>query len=81
MRLGARARGLGAHRPHDPGHEQRHAGERLELRCPPAQQERIAERGQLPQLETLAGVVLLVAGVVWAVRTQPSGASAEAHPN
>ena len=38
-------------------------------------------RGRVPQLETLAGVVLLVAGVVWAVRTQPSGASAEAHPN
>ena len=38
-------------------------------------------RGRVPQFETLAGVVLLVAGVVWAVRTQPSGASAEAHPN
>jgi drug/metabolite transporter (DMT)-like permease len=38
-------------------------------------------RGRAPELETLAGVALLVAGVVWAVRTQPSGASAEAHPN
>ena len=38
-------------------------------------------RGRVPQVETLVGVALLVAGVVWAVRTQPSGASAEAHPN
>ena len=38
-------------------------------------------RGRAPQIETLAGVALLVAGVVWAVRTQPTGASAEAHPN
>jgi drug/metabolite transporter (DMT)-like permease len=36
-------------------------------------------RGRVPQLETLAGVALLVAGVVWAVRSQP--AAADAHPN
>ena len=36
-------------------------------------------RGRMPQVETLAGVALLVAGVVWAVRTQPS--AADAHPN
>jgi len=36
-------------------------------------------RGRAPQLETLIGVALLVAGVVWAVRTQPS--AADAHPN
>ena len=36
-------------------------------------------RGQAPQIETLIGVALLVAGVVWAVRTQPS--AADAHPN
>jgi drug/metabolite transporter (DMT)-like permease len=38
-------------------------------------------RKSVPQLETFAGVALLVAGVVWAVRTQPSAASAEGHPN
>ena len=38
-------------------------------------------RKSWPQVETLAGVALLIAGVVWAVRTQPTGASAEAHPN
>jgi len=37
-------------------------------------------RGQAPQIETLIGVALLVAGVVWAVRTQPA-AAADAHPN
>jgi drug/metabolite transporter (DMT)-like permease len=36
-------------------------------------------RGRVPQIETLVGVALLVAGVVWAVRTQPS--AADAHPN
>jgi drug/metabolite transporter (DMT)-like permease len=36
-------------------------------------------RGRAPHVETLAGVALLVAGVIWAVRTQPS--AADAHPN
>ena len=35
----------------------------------------------LPQIETLLGVALLIADVVWAVRTQPSEAGADAHPN
>ena len=38
-------------------------------------------RGRAPQVETLLGVALLIAGVVWAVRTQPAEASADAHPN
>jgi drug/metabolite transporter (DMT)-like permease len=38
-------------------------------------------RRSVPQVETLVGVALLVAGVVWAVRTQPADASADAHPN
>jgi drug/metabolite transporter (DMT)-like permease len=38
-------------------------------------------RGRAPQAETLVGVALLVAGVVWAVRTQPAEATADAHPN
>jgi drug/metabolite transporter (DMT)-like permease len=38
-------------------------------------------RRSLPQVETLIGVALLIAGVVWAVRTQPAGPTAEAHPN
>ena len=38
-------------------------------------------RKQWPQVETLIGVALLIAGVVWAVRTQPAEAGAEAHPN
>ena len=38
-------------------------------------------RKSVPQVETLVGVALLVAGVVWAVRTQPTAASADAHPN
>ena len=38
-------------------------------------------RGRAPEFETLLGVALLVAGVVWAVRTQPEEASAGAHPN
>jgi drug/metabolite transporter (DMT)-like permease len=40
-----------------------------------------ALRKSVPQVETFIGVALLVAGVVWAVRTQPSGEAAEAHPN
>ena len=40
-----------------------------------------ALRGELPHLQTLIGVVLLVAGVVWAVRTQPDAATSDAHPN
>jgi len=35
-------------------------------------------RGQAPQLETLVGVALLIAGVVWAVRAQPQAAEAHA---
>jgi drug/metabolite transporter (DMT)-like permease len=38
-------------------------------------------RGQSPQPLTLAGVALLIAGVVWAVRAKPEPASADAHPN
>jgi drug/metabolite transporter (DMT)-like permease len=38
-------------------------------------------RGRAPQVETLVGVALLIAGVVWAVRTQPAEAGADAHPN
>ena len=38
-------------------------------------------RRSVPQVETLVGVALLVAGVVWAVHTQPSAESAEAHAN
>jgi drug/metabolite transporter (DMT)-like permease len=38
-------------------------------------------RGQVPQEQTLAGVLLLVAGVAWAVRSRPEPESAEAHPN
>ena len=40
-----------------------------------------ALRGQAPQPLTLAGVVLLIAGVVWALRAKPEAASADAHPN
>ena len=40
-----------------------------------------ALRKSLPQAETLVGVALLIAGVIWAVRTQPAAASADAHPN
>jgi drug/metabolite transporter (DMT)-like permease len=40
-----------------------------------------ALRGRAPQAQTLIGVALLVAGVVWAVRAQPAEASAAAHPN
>ena len=38
-------------------------------------------RKSWPQIQTLVGVALLIAGVVWAVRTQPAEASADAHPN
>ncbi|MGZ5276944.1 MAG: DMT family transporter [Caldimonas sp.] len=39
-------------------------------------------RRGMPPPAMLVGVALLVAGVVWAVRTQPAGAAAaEAHPN
>ena len=38
-------------------------------------------RERWPQVETLIGVALLIAGVVWAVRTQPTEAAADAHPN
>jgi len=38
-------------------------------------------RGQMPQAQTVAGVALLVAGVMWALRTRPAAAVADAHPN
>ena len=38
-------------------------------------------RNRWPEAETLTGVALLMAGVVWAVRTQPAEVSADAHPN
>ena len=38
-------------------------------------------RGRAPQPLTLAGVALLIAGVVWALRARPAAASADAHPN
>ena len=38
-------------------------------------------RGQAPQPMTLAGVALLIAGVVWALRARPEAAAADAHPN
>ena len=38
-------------------------------------------RGQMPEAETLAGAALLVAGVVWAVRTQRGTPVAEAAPH
>ena len=38
-------------------------------------------RGQAPQVQTVAGIVLLVAGVLWALRTRPAEVSAGAHPN
>lgn len=43
-----------------------------------------ALRQRWPQVETLVGVALLIAGVIWAVRTQPTEARAAgsgAHPN
>ncbi len=38
-------------------------------------------RGRAPQPLTLAGIALLVAGVVWALRAKPTPAAAGAHPN
>ncbi len=38
-------------------------------------------RGEPPMVQTLFGVVLLVAGVLWALRTRPAAVAAEAHPN
>ncbi|MFT3954455.1 MAG: DMT family transporter [Piscinibacter sp.] len=38
-------------------------------------------RGQWPAPETLAGIVLLVAGVLWALRARPEPETADAHPN
>ena len=38
-------------------------------------------RGQMPGAVTLAGIALLVAGVVWALRVRPQPILAEAHPN
>ena len=38
-------------------------------------------RGQWPATPTLAGIVLLVAGVLWALRSGTSPEAAEAHPN
>ena len=40
-----------------------------------------ALRGQVPSALTLAGIGLLVAGVVWGLRARPVAASADAHPN
>ena len=37
-------------------------------------------RGRAPEAATLLGVALLVAGVVWALRTRPTPLAAEAHP-
>jgi drug/metabolite transporter (DMT)-like permease len=38
-------------------------------------------RHSVPRAQTLFGVLLLVTGVVWAVRTQPAASAADAHPN
>jgi drug/metabolite transporter (DMT)-like permease len=38
-------------------------------------------RGRMPHAQTLVGVGLLVAGVLWALRTRPEPAAAAAHPN
>jgi drug/metabolite transporter (DMT)-like permease len=38
-------------------------------------------RGRAPQPLTLAGIALLIAGVVWALRARPAAESADAHPN
>ena len=38
-------------------------------------------RNRWPEAETLTGVALLMAGVVWAMRAQPAEVSADAHPN
>lgn len=40
-----------------------------------------ALRGQWPTPPTLAGVALLVAGVIWALRVDPEPVAAEGHPN
>jgi len=37
-------------------------------------------RGRAPEAATLLGVALLVAGVVWALRTRPTPLAADAHP-
>jgi drug/metabolite transporter (DMT)-like permease len=38
-------------------------------------------RGRWPEPKTLAGVALLIAGVIWALRVKPEPMAAEAHPN
>jgi drug/metabolite transporter (DMT)-like permease len=38
-------------------------------------------RGRWPEPETLTGVALLIAGVIWALRVKPEPMAAEAHPN
>jgi len=38
-------------------------------------------RKSMPQVQTLVGIALLIAGVVWAVRSRPSAEAADAHPN
>jgi drug/metabolite transporter (DMT)-like permease len=38
-------------------------------------------RRSLPSALTLAGIALLIAGVVWGLRARPSPAAADAHPN
>jgi drug/metabolite transporter (DMT)-like permease len=40
----------------------------------------LALRGAMPAPQALAGVALLVGGVLWALRTRPTAESAEAHP-
>ena len=37
-------------------------------------------RGQWPAVPTLAGIALLVAGVVWGLRARPTPLAADAHP-
>jgi drug/metabolite transporter (DMT)-like permease len=36
-------------------------------------------RREWPQIETLAGITLLIAGVMWALRTRPEPLAAEGH--
>jgi drug/metabolite transporter (DMT)-like permease len=38
-------------------------------------------RGRVPEPATLAGIGLLIAGVIWALRARPVAQSADAHPN
>jgi drug/metabolite transporter (DMT)-like permease len=39
-------------------------------------------RGSVPEVQTLAGIALLIAGVLWAVGSRPAAvAAADAHPN